>query len=153
MRRWLFLLGLFAVPPALAQELPVETVVSDASAMAGLWRISRPDVISVAEKAPPLLGPLRESFCRIEAQPDGVAMHCMRRRLVRRLCLQVGQSYCFRSRAATSSAPCSAARVAAVLPEASAKEASAPCLRRTLTASVRPVRAANMRAVWPLRLR
>jgi hypothetical protein len=76
MRRWLFLLGLFAVPPALAQELPVETVVSDASAMAGLWRISRPDVISVAEKAPPLLGPLRESFCRIEAQPDGVAMHC-----------------------------------------------------------------------------
>lgn len=76
MRQRFLFLGLMAAAPVLAQELPVETVVSDASAMAGLWRISRPDFISVREKAAPLLGPMRESFCRIEALQGGVAMHC-----------------------------------------------------------------------------
>jgi hypothetical protein len=74
MRKWLAVLCLLAAP-ANAQELAFETVISDASAMAGLWRISRPDFISIEGNAAPRLGPLRESFCRIDVQKE-VLMHC-----------------------------------------------------------------------------
>lgn len=58
---------------ALAQDAPVETVTSNASALIGVWKIVWPQWGRVGA-----WGPMADRFCRIERDGDALAIHCFR---------------------------------------------------------------------------
>lgn len=68
---------LLLAAPAMAQDLPVETVNAHGTSLVGVWRVGSPDSISASGFFSPFQwGPERQHFCRIAPRNTDLEMMC-----------------------------------------------------------------------------